>query len=264
MVGGNVLPVVGSLILIVAFGWQVPLCFSSFSAFVRRNSVILAMAVVHRSVSLGVAQAIYLLSLDRMYLLLLGVWHLGIPLLGLAYYSTAKRRVEWPNLLLIGALFLAHYVVETHAYFTLVSQHDMGWVNRQEVGLGVMWGRLATQALIFLATMAIANTFEELFYRVTMFEVMQKLFGVKEVGTVVVTGILFGIAHSAPLFESIAEVQRVATVYNIIFTTLMGLALGLIYARHKELLLISLLHWLMWVANVGGRIMAGLLYYWSS
>lgn len=133
MVGGNVLPVVGSLILIVAFGWQVPLCFSSFSAFVRRNSVILAMAVVHRSVSLGVAQAIYLLSLDRMYLLLLGVWHLGIPLLGLAYYSTAKRRVEWPNLLLIGALFLAHYVVETHAYFTLVSQHDMGWVNRQEV-----------------------------------------------------------------------------------------------------------------------------------
>lgn len=255
---------VAALILIVAFGWKVPLCFSSFIAFVRHNIGTLVVVLVHRSVSFGAAQAIYLLSLDRICLLLLSVWHVGIPFLVVSCYSSAKRRIVSPDLLLIGALLIAICVVEIHAFFTVISQHNLGWVNTQNMGRGLKWGNAATQAFMFLAIMAISNILEELFYRVTMFEVLQKLFGVKEAGTVVLTGILFGLVHSMPLLGSTTELQRVFVIYNVITTTLLGIALGLIYARRKDLLLISLLHWWVWVMNIGGRVMAGLFYYWFS
>jgi len=264
MFGNIVLLAVVSLMLIVAFGWKVPLCFSSFVAFVRHNSGLLVLLLVHRSVSLGAAQAIYLFAIDRTYLLWLSVWHLGIPLLVFAYYSSAKKRVTFPNLTVIGALLIATYVVETHAYVAMVSQYNLGWVNTQDVWHGMKWGGVATQAFMFLAIMAIRNIVEELLFRVTLFEVLQKLFGVKEVGTVVLTGILFGLAHGMPLLGSITELQRLAAIYNVITTTLFGLAWGLIYARRKDLLLISFLHWWVWVMNVGGRVMAGLFYYWFS
>lgn len=244
-------------------GCEVPIKWSPFREFLRGHSVALGVLLVHRSISYGVASTIYQLSPDPYYRVLMVMWHMALPIGMFAYYTSAKRRANFPNFALIGLLFLATYVVETHALFTIVSQHDVGWISTRENG-GGQGATLAIQVLQALSFYAVANVAEELAFRVILFDVLQKLFRFKEATTVLVTGGLFGVMHIGPYFWTEVELVRIATLYNVVNTTLLGLILGLIYARHRDLLLISFLHWWVWVMNIGGRLMAGLLYLWLS
>ena len=252
-----------SLLLHGTFKWEIPVKLAAFRAFCHSFMGILIVMLVHRSISHGVAQAIYLLSLDSSYRVLLSIWHMALPIGMFAYYASAKRKTHFPDLVLIGALFLSIYIVETHALFTIISQYDVGWVNlqgdRDSFGVG-----LAIQVFRALLIYALISIGEELFFRVTLFEVLQKLFRFRETATVLVIGLIFGVLHIGPYFTTEVELVRIATLYNVVTTTLLGLALGFIYARHKDLLLISFLHWWVWVMNIGGRMMAGLLYLWLS
>lgn len=230
--------IVVSLLIHGAFKWEIPVKLAAFGAFCWRYMGVLIVVLAHRSISHGVAQLIYLLSLDPLYRVLLIFWHMALPIGMFAYYTSAKRRALFPNLALIGLLFLALYAVETHSLFSIVSQHDVGWVNRREVG-GGLGLTLANQVVYAMLVYALVSVGEEMLFRVTLFEVFQKIFRLKEAATVFGTGVIFGALHILPYFRTEVELLRVATLYNVATTTLLGLILGLIYARHRDLLLIT-------------------------
>ncbi|MBS3985357.1 MAG: CPBP family intramembrane metalloprotease [Selenomonadales bacterium] len=252
-----------SLMYIGVSGCEVPIKWSPFREFLRGHSVALGVLLVHRSISYGVASTIYQLSPDPYYRVLMVMWHMALPIGMFAYYTSAKRRANFPNFALIGLLFLATYVVETHALFTIVSQHDVGWISTRE-DEGGLGATLANQVVYAMLVYALVSVGEELLFRVTLFEVFQKIFRLKEAAIVLGTGVIFGALHILPYFRTEVELLRVATLYNVATTTLLGLILGLIYARHRDLLLITFLHWWVGVMNIGGRLMAGLLYLWLS
>jgi len=156
------------------------------------------------------------------------------------------------------AVIAAYYLI-TLGLLIATSRYDHGWVDTRATRESIVFWQLGAELLLALVYYAYVSVSEELFFRVTLFEVLSK-WGVKVEATVVVTGIVFGIAHFGDYFWAVNDVARIAALQNILFTTFSGILLGCVYVQRRNLLHVAFLHWLVWVSNLGARVVTGLLY----
>jgi len=247
-----------SLLILATLGQRIPFDMQEFIKDLRRHAGILFIFLFHRIISYGASQYVALDDTFRRYSFFIGVWQISIPLLALAYFTIVRRKKLW-DLRLAIILTVTFYVIDSVGLITL-SRYNMGWVDTQSVSQAIDIWQLGVQTLLFLAYYAYVSVSEELFFRVTLFELLKKWRVKTEATMVVVTGVFFGLAHCVNYFQTTTGVGRMIALLNVSSVTILGIILGAIYAHRKNLLHVSFLHWWVWVANIGARIFTGVLY----
>ena len=91
---------------------------------------------------------------------------------------------------------------------------------------------------------------EELLFRVAMYELLHKLRLTSENYYVIVSTLVFGLAHFNSVLNS-TGVYRTIAIFNVFSVTVFGALAATIYLERKNLLHIAFLHWWLWVGNVG-------------
>jgi len=240
-----------SLVVLDQLRQRVPWNIQGFVEDLRRHADILLLFLVHRIIAHGATYYTATTESFRSYSVLIGIWQLAIPLLVLVYYAMAKKEKLW-DLRFAVTLAIAFYVVDSVGLFTVASQ-DVGWLDTQSLSQGIDVWQLGKQVLFGVAYYAYVAVAEELFFRVALFELLKKWMVRTESIIVVVTGVVFGLAHCVSLFNA-TGVGRMGAILNVFSTTLMGIGWGAVYARRRNLLHVAFLHWWVWIANIGAKL----------
>lgn len=249
------------MIILSSVGKRVPLGLKGFGADMRKYGGLLLLFLVHRSIAHSMAQVLFLRQAPAYYSVLLGLWQIGVPAV-ILIRCVVQRRLDPRSLWLVVALGAGFYAVDGVGLFAVVARHNMGWgaaVRSGSQGLGA--GQFLGPILLGLAYYAWVSLAEELFFRVALFELLAKWKVTAEAVVVAVTGLLFGVAHLTQYFQAASDVARLAATINVFSTAIIGLILGLVYSRRRNLLHAAFLHWWVWVSNIGAQVLFYLLWY---
>lgn len=228
-----------------------PINVKEFVHDLRRYYGLLLLFLLHRTISGSAAQLIALRQVSDSYTSYVVIWQIGVPLAALIYYVIGRKRT-FGDIRLALALGLAFYVIDTIVLLTLALRYDMGWVAGQG-------GSFLLSTVLSLAYQAYVSTAEELFFRVTLFELIPKWGISGETTLVAATGVAFGLVHITGFFWAATDVARTAAIINVGSTTLLGLVFGCAYVKRKNLLHVAFLHWWVWVSNIGAQALFRLL-----
>lgn len=223
------------------------------------------LGLLHISVSKGGAQGLALAGRFGEFGMLIAMWIAIAPLLALIYAFQAKK-MSRSDLALIVALGSVWSVTLGLGVFQFYGYHDARWVNTDEIVRGTDVLALSIYLLGALVYYAFLSISEELFFRSVLFELLQAWRIKAGTALVFITATLFGAAHLANYrqFLFLGDAWGVSLVLHVFSVTLMGVVFGVVYLRRRNLLLVSFLHWWVWVANILARVVAGATYLYLS
>jgi membrane protease YdiL (CAAX protease family) len=94
--------------------------------------------------------------------------------------------------------------------------------------------------IVFLWSTFSVGLFEEMFFRVFVFFVILQNTRGNLILSIILTSLLFGLAHLANIFNP--EYVKISVINQILFAIALGVLFQSIYVRYKSLILISTLH----------------------
>lgn len=242
-----------------------PYSFHELWQDLKNHAVLLLLFLAYHTVAQGVPQALFLAGRFSDFKAMVVAWIVIVPLLALVYAIKANklRRADLPLTITLGTVWCVCF---GHSVLTLYGFHNAGWIRTEEIGTAINVLAVGGQLLIGLPYYAYVSVAEELFFRGVLFELLQSWRVKAGSALVFITAVLFGAAHlvNFPQFQGLGDAWRMFLASHVAFATLVGVILGIIYLRRRNLLLVSFLHWCLWVGNMFARVLAGVIYLYLS